>query len=74
MLILTRRIGEAIIINEDIYLTVLRIKGNQVRLGFGAPQGVTIHREEIQQKINEEQALLLKEPGNRGAGSDVLAH
>jgi carbon storage regulator len=65
MLILTRRISETVIINDDIYLTVLGVKGNQVRLGFAAPHGVTIHRQEIQQKINA---------GNWRAAQDGLAH
>lgn len=51
MLILTRRIGETVLINDDIYITVLGVKGNQVRLGFDAPQDVIIHRQEIHQKL-----------------------
>ena len=74
MLILTRRISEAVIIGDDVYLTVLGIKGNQVRLGFAAPQDVIIHRQEIQQKINAELEPLIKESGNRRAGQDRLAH
>jgi carbon storage regulator len=57
MLILTRRVGESIIINEDIVVTVLGIKGSQVRLGVDAPKEVSVHREEIQQKIQEEKKL-----------------
>jgi carbon storage regulator len=74
MLILTRRISEAIIIGDDVYLTVLGIKGNQVRLGFDAPQSVTIHRQEIQQRIHAEQELLIKELGNWRVTQDRLAH
>jgi carbon storage regulator len=74
MLSLTRRIGETVMINDDIYITILGVKGNQVRLGFDAPDDVIIHRQEIHQKIKAEQALFLKEPGNWRAGQDVLAH
>ncbi len=51
MLILTRRIGETIRINDDISVTVLGVKGNQVRLGIEAPEGVSVHRQEIFERI-----------------------
>lgn len=51
MLILTRRVGETIRIDSDISLTVLGVKGSQVRLGIQAPKGVAVHREEIFQRI-----------------------
>lgn len=54
MLILTRRISEAIIIGDNITVTVLGIKGHQVRLGIDAPKNVSIHREEIFQKIQRQ--------------------
>jgi len=54
MLILTRHVGESIIINDNIEVRVLGIKGNQIRLGFVAPDDVIIHREEIQQRIDRE--------------------
>ncbi len=55
MLILTRRVGETIVIGDNITFTVLGVKGNQVRLGANAPKEVSIHREEIYLKIKAEQ-------------------
>ncbi len=54
MLILTRRVGETLVIDDDILVTVLSIKGNQVRIGVNAPKEVSVHREEIYQRIQEE--------------------
>ena len=56
MLILTRRIGEIIRIGDDVTVTVLGIKGNQVRLGVEAPRDVEVHREEIFERIKRERA------------------
>ena len=51
MLILTRRIGETLMVGDDVTITVLGVKGNQVRIGVNAPRDVAVHREEIYQRI-----------------------
>lgn len=64
MLILTRRVGETVMIGNDVTVTVLGVKGNQVRVGINAPKNVAVHREEIYERIKREQQ------GQQGEQSD----
>ena len=54
MLILTRRVGETLVIGDEVLVTVLGVRGNQVRIGVNAPKDVAVHREEIYQRIQSE--------------------
>jgi len=62
MLILTRRVGETLMVGDDVTVTVLGVKGNQVRIGVNAPKDVAVHREEIYERIRQEQG----QTGNTG--------
>jgi carbon storage regulator len=55
MLINTRRVGETLMIGDDVTVTVLGVKGNQIRVGINAPKGVAVHREEVYSRIIQEQ-------------------
>ncbi|MBT7444783.1 MAG: carbon storage regulator CsrA [Methylococcales bacterium] len=56
MLILTRRVGESLMIGDEVTVTVLGVKGNQVRVGVNAPKEVSVHREEIYERIKREES------------------
>ena len=57
MLILTRRVGETLMIGDEVSVTVLGVKGNQVRIGVNAPKEVAVHREEIYQRLQREKVI-----------------
>jgi carbon storage regulator len=70
MLILTRRVGETLMVGDEVTVTVLGVKGNQVRIGVKAPKHVSVHREEIYERIRAEQQM---EPDGPAAATAALA-
>ncbi|WP_299876354.1 carbon storage regulator CsrA [uncultured Cocleimonas sp.] len=66
MLILTRRIGETLMIGDDVSITVIGVKGNQVRIGIDAPKEVAVHREEIFKRIKSDELRLVEPEKNAG--------
>jgi carbon storage regulator len=71
MLILTRKLGESIKIGRDITITLLELKGNQIRIGIEAPREVSVHREEIYRMIQEQNIQALHIEGTDGRLSDI---
>ena len=69
MLILTRRVGETLKVGSDVDVTVLGVKGNQIRIGIKAPKNVAVHREEIFDRIQREAQLAQKSDQSRAADS-----
>ena len=69
MLILTRRVGETLMIGDSVTVTVLGVKGNQVRVGITAPKDVAVHREEIFQRIGKDPAAAANPPGEDPASA-----
>ena len=71
MLILTRRVGETLVIGDDVTVTVLGVRGNQVRLGVNAPKDIAVHREEIYQRIQNEKSGEISSESDQNNDSDV---
>ncbi len=68
MLILTRRVGESLMIGDEVTVTVLGVKGNQVRIGVNAPRDISVHREEIFERIRKERE------GDEGSDEDNVGN
>ena len=71
MLILTRRVGETLVIGDDVTVTVLGVRGNQVRLGVNATKDIAVHREEIYQRIQNEKSGEISSESDENNDSDV---
>ncbi len=72
MLILTRRLGETVMIGDDVTVTILGVKGNQVRVGINAPKQVAVHREEVYQRIHAEKLTHVSQAGSGKLSSGTV--
>jgi carbon storage regulator len=72
MLILTRRVGETLMIGDEITVTVMGVKGNQIRLGINAPKSVVVHREEIYARVVQESLDKSSRSTSRGHGGGAV--
>ena len=70
MLILTRKVGEALMIGDKISVTVLEVRGNQVRIGVEAPRNIAVHRQEIYNRIHNEEEVLQPKPSGSVYNND----
>ena len=70
MLILTRRIGEVLMIGDEIKITVLGVRGHQVRIGIDAPKNISVHRKEVYDQVNEDDGHPKVEKGNEKIDDD----
>ncbi len=73
MLILTRRVGETLVIGDNVTVTVLGVKGNQVRIGVNAPKDVSVHREEIYERIKRERGSAVQPLGSEPIADTELS-
>ena len=74
MLILTRRVGDSLKIGDDVSVTILRVKGDQVRLGIDAPDTISVLREEVVERLKQEAATATGGEEPEAAGAEVLGH
>jgi carbon storage regulator len=74
MLILTRRVGDSLKIGDDVSVTILRVKGDQVRLGIDAPDTISVLREEVVERLKQEAAAASSGEAPEVAGAEVIGH